>query len=672
MKLMSRFCLTLVAGGLVALQATAKIDLKRVTPVPDDKPVPIEDYFRPRLLAQPKMNPSGTRVASLITATEDQHLLMIYELDTQKSDTLAPMRDKDIRSVDWVSDSRVIFTISKEKYWGLGLLAGEFGKLGRSWVLLQFLGTRVISIPPGNRLQPLVWNQFDFESVHERGAEIIDTNDYGAKLLDALHVNTTSQDIRAARDSNLRRIRDSFPLPNLGLSYGYMADREGQLAYAFTSDNGALSLLRLEGKEWLRCSIDLEFTRVYGPGDAPGLIVGFTLGNDGKPGILSSVNAATGETVEPIYQDDAYDFTGSLVRHRATNQIIGIRFNRDFPKTIWFTNARRQVQEALNSSFPGQIVEIIDSNETEDRFLFMTYSDRQPAIFSWVDMKKGSAGLFKASAPWIDPKRMRPMSVFKFKTRDDHRLDAYLTLPEGATKENPAPLIVMPHGGPYVRDTWGFSGEVQFLASRGYAVLQPNYRGSTGYDWMFPDEDRWDYLKMHDDVTDATHAAIRTGLVDSDRVAIMGGSFGGYLALQGVVREPDLYRCAVTNAGVFDWERQLRDEKFNRFDDPTYGRMLVKLGDPKKEAAKFDAISPGRHTDKIRVPVFVAGGKDDPVVEITQSKALISELKKNNVTYESYLVAEEGHGMAFLENEVKLYTRIEAFLAKHMAPRAGP
>jgi hypothetical protein len=403
---------------------------------------------------------------------------MIYEIDTQKTDTLAPMRDKDIRSVDWVSDSRVIFTVSKEKYWGLGLLAGEFGRLGRSWVLLQYLGTSVISIPPKNRLQPLVWNRGDFESVKERGAEIIDTNDYGAKLIDILNVNTTGQDIRAVRDSNLRRIKDSYPLPNLGLTYGYMADREGQLAYAFTSDDGALSLLRLEGKQWVRCPIDLETTDVYGPGDTPGQIVCFMRGNNGKPGILASVDAATGETMGLIFQDDAYDFSGSVIRHPATREILGIRFERDFPKTIWFSQVRRNVQETLNSNFPGQIVEIIDSNEAQDRFLFMTYSDRQPAIFSWVDMKKGSAGLFKASAPWIDPKRMRPMNVFKFKTRDDRKLDAYLTLPEGATKENPVPLIVLAHGGPFVRDTWGYNGEVQFLASRGYAVLQPNYRGS--------------------------------------------------------------------------------------------------------------------------------------------------------------------------------------------------
>jgi len=264
---------------------------------------------------------------------------------------------------------------------------------------------------------------------------------------------------------------------------------------------------------------------------------------------------------------------------------------------------------------------------------------------------------------------MRPMTPIKFKTRDGHQLDAYLTLPAGASKANPPPLVVLPHGGPWVRDDWGFDREVQFLASRGYAVLQPNYRGSTGYDWMFPEQDEWDFRKMHDDVTDATKAIMASGLIDRDRVAIMGGSFGGYLAISGVVNEPSLYRCAVTIAGVFDWAQQIKDKKYNRYDSPVFDRMVHKLGDPNKEIEKFDSISPGRHADRIRVPVFVSGGKDDQTVEIEQSRALISSLEKYHVPHETYIVSEEGHGMRHLDKQVELYTRIEAFLAKNLAAK---
>ncbi|MFA5263620.1 MAG: alpha/beta fold hydrolase, partial [Opitutaceae bacterium] len=364
----------------------------------------------------------------------------------------------------------------------------------------------------------------------------------------------------------------------------------------------------------------------------------------------------------------AYDFNGWLYRSPATQQIMGAMINRDGPRMIWFNEDYKNFQKLLDGMFPGVIVRIIGSDEAQKIFLIATFSDRQPVIYSWVDLEKRTGGLIKKSAPWIDPQRMQPMHIVKFKTRDGRRLDSYLTLPAGASKKNPPPLVVLPHGGPWARDNWGYDNEAQFLASRGYAVLQPNYRGSTGCNWMFPEKDEWDFRKMHDDVTDATKFMIASGLIDSGRIAIMGASFGGYLAVSGVVNEPSLYRCAVTIAGVFDWEQQIKNEKYDQFDSPSYGRMMRKLGDAKKQPEKFDAISPGRHADQIRVPVFVSGGKDDRTVEIEQSKTLISALKKYHVPHETLLVREEGHGMSHLENRVELYTRIEAFLAKNMTP----
>jgi len=176
---------------------------------------------------------------------------------------------------------------------------------------------------------------------------------------------------------------------------------------------------------------------------------------------------------------------------------------------------------------------------------------------------------------------------------------------------------------------------------------------------------------MHDDVTDGVHALIKSGLADPDRIAIMGGSFGGYLALCGAAYEPSLYRCAITVAGVFDWERLMRESRYSENNPSEYGFLHRHLGDPKAQKAKFDEISPLNAIDKISIPIFVAHGRKDNVVSAAQSDRLVSALKKRNISYETMFAVNESHGFRNLDNRVELYTRIEAFLARHLAPRTA-
>lgn len=656
--------LTLAASGL---NAAEKIDLNRVTPVPADQPIPLQDFFRPRILQEPKLNPSGTHIAALITVAEDRHQLLVYNLKTQKSEYVGGSGDKDIYQVTWLNDSRLLFNLAARKMYGLGLMAAEVGSLNESYPLLQYYGTNLIAVPLRDRLHPLVWNSYDGLNVQrDIGAAVLNTGLRGGKMINLIASGATHSDMMDARDNNDRHLLKSYPLPPDGLTTRYLADHDGKLAYAFTARAGLLAMFRLEGDNWLKCPVDLEEINIVAPGDQPGQVVVVGPRQEDKPRALQFMDAATGQLGEVLLQDKAYDFSGWLYRHPVTQDILGAVYERNGPRVAWFSEDYKNLQKILDGFFPGLVVRIIGSNEAQNLFLVATFSDRQPVIYNWVDLEKRTVGLIKNSAPWIDPKRMQPVNILKFKTRDGRQLDGYLTMPAGATKENPPPLIMLCHGGPWARDTWGFNGEAQFLASRGYAVLQPNYRGSTGSLWMFPKEDEWDFRKMHDDVTDATKTMIAAGLIDPKRIGIMGGSFGGYLAISGVVNEPDLYRCAVTNAGVFDWADQVQHYKYNQYDSPAFGRMIRKLGDAKTQSEKFDTISPGRHVDRIRVPVFVAGGKDDQTVEIEQSKSLVSSLEKYHVPHETLLVREEGHGMGHLENQVELYGRIEAFLAKNL------
>lgn len=659
--------------AIFTLPAFAKVDLTRVAPVPADQPIPIQDFFRPRALAQPTINHAGTHIAAVVAADEDKHLLLVYDIATAKADTLSFLGAKDISNVYWLNDTRVLFQLSSRKMYGLGIMAADIANLSAAYPLQQFNGSSLVSMPRKKTDEPLVWNRYDIETRRDEGVVALNSRRNKLPIIDLTNAMSSydlMQVYSQVQTSNSRTIVRSYPAPTgAGIVYRYMADKEGELAYAFSSSNGNLSMHRLEDGKWKACPVDLESIDIVTSANEPGQLLVIGPAKEAKPHPLQLMTAASGELGEVVLQDQHYDFNGWTYNNPASGSVLGAVFQKGWPRVYWFTEEYQALQKILEGMLPKQVVLIIGSDDKHEMFLVVTYSDRQPGVYHWVNLATRQAGIFKNSAPWIDSTRMQPMQVVQFKTRDGYRLEGYLTLPAGTSKENPAPLVVLCHGGPWARDNWGFNGEVQFLASRGYAVLQPNYRGSTGSVGRFPAADKYDFIKMHHDVTDAVKTMIGTGLIDQTRIGIMGGSFGGYLAVSGVAHEPDLYRCAVTNAGVFDWALQVQSEKYDQYNLPYYGHLVKHLGDPKKETAKYEAMSPLKHVANIRVPVFVAGGKDDQTVEINQSRALIGALEKHGVPHETLLVGDEGHGMAHLENQVELYGRIEAFFAKNLMPK---
>jgi dipeptidyl aminopeptidase/acylaminoacyl peptidase len=240
-------------------------------------------------------------------------------------------------------------------------------------------------------------------------------------------------------------------------------------------------------------------------------------------------------------------------------------------------------------------------------------------------------------------------------------------MPSGASKQNPAPLVVLPPGYLATRNSWGYSTEAQFFASRGYAVLQPNVRASEGFTGMFPVEDEWDFRKMYEDVADATKAMVSSGLVDRNRVAIVGTFFGGYIALSDAAYEPSLYRCAVAVSPMaLDWAKYIKEEKYNQYSDSTYTRLVYKLGDPKADPAKFDMISPLSHAGQIQAAVLICNGEFDPTFVTNETKDLVSTVRSHNIHADTMSFLNESAGVRHIENKVELYSRIEAFLAENM------
>ncbi len=662
------------ALALLSLAASAlaapKIDLTRIEPVPANQPIPIVDFFRQPVLSEPKINRAGTHVAALGSSPQDRGVLVVIELASKKSEVAAPSGERDIYDAHWLGNDRVLFNLSSEKLKGMAMCVAQVGRISRSYPVLQYGGPQLVRIPEEKPLQPLVWMRRDFETGKDEGVHGINTLIELGPVYDLFASNRSGNEQNEIRHANNQHMVESYPIPKDGITTEYLCDKDDKLAFAINSRDGVLSLYRLEGKSWIKCPVNLDDIDVLGTGPNPGEILVLGPRQDGKPRALQLMNALTGEPGTVLLQDDDYDIHGRIYREFGTQRILGVRYHRNTPRMVWFDAKFLEVQKALDGLFPGQVVEILDWNKDVTKFVVGRYTDRQPVIYDWVDLQAGSAGPIRQSRPWIDPTRMAATNMLKFKTADGRQLDAYLTLPAGTSREKPAPMVVLPHDGPYQRDTLGFNAQVQFYASRGYAVLQPNYRGSPGRNWAFPREDEWDYVKMRDDVFSATRTALATKLLDRSRVAIVGTSFGGYLALAGAVHQPTLYRCAVAINGVFDWGKWYDQSKYNQHDSAHFGWMKRRIGDADVRKDWYEAISPMRQAGQVKVPMFIAHGKEDSVQEMEQARELLSRLDKG-LGHEQMTVGGDGHGMGYVDNQVEMYARIEAFLAKHLAAGAA-
>jgi dipeptidyl aminopeptidase/acylaminoacyl peptidase len=263
---------------------------------------------------------------------------------------------------------------------------------------------------------------------------------------------------------------------------------------------------------------------------------------------------------------------------------------------------------------------------------------------------------------------MAPMLPMTYAARDGTTIHGYLTLPAGGQKKN-FPLVVMPHGGPTVRDIWGYHPMVQFLASRGYAVLQMNYRGSPGYgDEFYSSGKREIGRGIQTDIDDATRWAIAQGYADPSRIAIVGGSYGGYSALFALAHSPELYRCGISIAGVTDWTDIVKERKGEEY---RYAFLHFKdwIGDPKTEASFLTSISPVTFADRITAPIFIVQGKEDRVVPPKQARKIIAALEKAGHKPQVLNFSGEGHGIKQPKNRARLFTEMERFLGQHLTVR---
>ena len=667
----SHLALISVFGAMVAATSSlhAKLDLDRVEPVPAGQTIPVEDFFRPSMFTSPQLNQSGTHVAALSSGGTDSTKLVVHELESNESWMGEGLGDSDITRFSWLDDEMLILTSAHPARGGVTLLASNNRGRGRPYPIVQQANFTILGSPLDDRRNLLARLQ-SWGVTDERGEVVrLDTSLETADIVDPVAMSETDRE--RVQDQNRRAIREQIALLDTGVGQEYFSDGNGNLAYGIVTDSGVRYLHAWDGKKWTKSPVDLEAMTVHGAGAEPGQVVVSVHNYDGTVSPVHLMDTVTGKLGAEILRDKAYDFDGWIVRDGGTRSMVGVRFNRTLPTYVWYDEGYQKLHAMFKGQFPKQVVEIVSVDDAINVFVLAVHDDRSPVSYHIANLEKRSVGPLKTSRPWLDPKRLSRVSMFKFKTAEGHQLDAIITLPKGASRDNPVALVVLPHPGRtlwggWSRDVLGYHETAQFLASRGYGVVQPNYRGTPGTRWMFPEADQWDWRKMSDDVSRATKTALKTKLFDPTRIAIMGQSLGAQLALSGAVHEPDLYACVIGMDGFYDWSQVMRALQYDVHGNAAFSRLDFKMGSEKQDPEKFRQLSPINFVNQMKAPMLVTQGLDSPELTRRESRRLIGALNKADVENDSIFTDREGWGVFDLENRLEVFERIESFLAEHL------
>lgn len=388
----------------------------------------------------------------------------------------------------------------------------------------------------------------------------------------------------------------------------------------------------------------------------------FTAASQSEPlESLYRMNLAT-KDVTRVFAFERSDIE-SVVFDFSRKNIIGVTSYVDKPIVHWLNpeDPAARVQRALLAAFANHTVQVVSTSRDGSLAIIFVSSDTAPGEYLLFNTRTMQARALFWAQRQINPRDMRPREPFTLQARDGLTLQGYVTRPAGP---GPHPLVVLPHGGPHgVRDYWEYDWEAQLLANRGYAVLQVNFRGSGGFGEKFLEAGFGEWGgRMQDDITDATRWAIDQKIARADRICIFGASYGGYAALQGVVREPDLYRCAIGVSGVYDLELMHSTGDIRQFRS---GRAYLEraLGSDKE---RMRSRSPVHNADRIRVPVLLIHGTADWRVDFEQATRMKQALERNRKPFEWMQLSGEGHGIFDEETRRQVYARILAFLDEHL------
>ena len=610
---------------------------------PVGESVPLELFWRHAEFTDVTLSPDGKHMSVTVPQDDRTLLAVIRVADKELIGKWDYGANLHIQDVLWVSNQRIVFRVAYKTG------SFDFRAAAPDLYASDIDGKRRIDIPNGNTYQILgrvndqpgwLWVQ---RSIDQAYLFRLDT-------------------------SNGRVITHALAPLDGG---SFVLDRDDNLRYAFgVVKNGSVArTLRRDGDDW---TIVNEAPSDRGGfrrplGFAPdNKRVYFVVSDKGEPARVVARNPETGE--ETLVSNNGTVDPSAFVMHEQTDLLaVGYLDGIPYYDLVAPEDPLSPLLAGLVQAFPNHSVSFGNLSDDMNLLLFRVSSDVDPGSYYLFDRTAGTATFLLANRSWIDPSKMSPMRPVKYTARDGLEIHGYLTVPKGLEAKD-LPMVLFVHGGPHgPRDVWGFDPHVQTLASRGYAVLQVNYRGSGGYgnEFMSAGYRKWG-TTMQDDLTDAVHWAIEQGVADPERICIYGGSYGGYAALMSPTREPDLYACTIGYVGVYSLPMMFR---WGDIPESSTGRAYLSRVLPESEAEQR-AQSGGYNVDKLKIPVMLVHGEKDQRVPIQQYNFLMSQLKDAGKPPEVTIVEKkEGHGFFDTDNNVRLYQRIFQFLGKHTAPR---
>ena len=596
--------------------------------------IPLRDFFRNPEQTAFRISPDG-RYLSWLAPYERRLNVFVRPIGGGTTTRVTSETARDIGGYFWKGE-RIVFV-------------KDFGGDENFHVVSVSLDGAQVDLTPGDKVKADVVDMLEDDDGHL----IVSHNRRDESVFDVFRI-----DIATGAATVLAQ--------NPGNVTTWHTDHDGKLRAAGTSDGVNTSLLYREREDQdftpiLTTSFKEAVQPLFFTFDNRKLYVASNRGRD-KAAIFEFDPAAAREGA--LLVESAEADIEALFHSRKRKVLTSARWVTSKVQRKFFDAHTEAMYRDIEARLPGYDVTLTSSNKDEDKFVVAAMSDRTPGKRYLYDSNARTLELLADIAPWLPEAQLSSMQPIVFEARDGLAIHGYLTLPQGRDPRN-LPVVVNVHGGPWARDVWGFNPEVQFLANRGYAVLQVNFRGSTGYGRKFWEASFREWgRKMQDDLTDGVQWLIAQGVADPSRIAIYGGSYGGYATLAGLAFTPDLYACGVDYVGVSNLLTFMKS--IPPYWKPFLAMLQEMVGDMEKDEAMLRAASPVFSADRIKSPLLIAQGAKDPRVVKSESDQMVDAMRKRGVEVEYLVKDNEGHGFRNEENRFEFYEAMERFLARHI------